>query len=505
MSDNKRIAKNTLYLYFRMIFTMMVSLFTSRIVLAKLGIDDYGLYNAVGGIVGFLSFLNGALSTGSSRFLTYELGAAKNDRLKRTFSTLLTAHALLALFIVIIAYTVGLFFLYDKLVIPVERFNSALMVYHISIATSVVTILQVPYNASIISHEKMNVFAYTSIFEVIAKLVICYLLGIGDVDKLVLYASYIFTVHIGLSIFNLFYCKNHFNETSIKLTWDTEILRPILSFSSWSLFADGTTTLSKQGILVLLNMFFPASVVAARSISLQVNSAANQLVQNFRVAVNPQIVKLYASEKYAESKDLLILSTKIAYYLMLCISIPIYFFSDEILHIWLGNNVPELTSIFLKIVVIQSLFQVFDRSFYVPLYAKGQLKENAIITPIAEFLAFPAVYILFKFGFSPIALSWAYLIDAIVIGLLIKPILLIKIVDYSFKDILNAVVPCLHVSLASIAIMEMFCHICYSRSFVSITLLSIVSIFFTIISAYMFGVSPKTRAQINNYLIKTVK
>lgn len=325
MSDNKRIAKNTIYLYFRMILTMLIALYTSRVILEKLGVDDYGIYNAVGGIVGFLSFLNSALATGSSRFLTFELGVGDEEKLKRIFSSLLTVHIILAGIVALIAETVGLWFLYHKMVIPPDRMQVAVYAFHISILTSVLTITQVPYGATIISHERMNVYAYASIFEVSAKLGICYLLGYGNVDRLILYAFLIFIVQAILIVFYRFYCRYHFSETKFSFIWDKSILKPVLSFSGWSLFADGTTALSKQGVLILLNMFFAPAVVSARAISLQVNSAANQLVNNFRTAVNPQIVKLYAVKDLEGSKKLLLFSTNVSYYLMLMISLPLFF------------------------------------------------------------------------------------------------------------------------------------------------------------------------------------
>ena len=450
MSDNKRIAKNTIYLYFRMILTMLIALYTSRVILEKLGVDDYGIYNAVGGIVGFLSFLNNALATGSSRFLTFELGVGDEEKLKRIFSSLLTVHIILAGIVALIAETVGLWFLYHKMVIPPDRMQVAVYTFHISILTSVLTITQVPYNATIISHERMNVYAYASIFEVGAKLGICYLLGYGNVDRLILYAFLIFIVQAILIVFYRFYCRYHFSETKFSFIWDKSILKPILSFSGWSLFADGTTALSKQGVLILLNMFFAPAVVSARAISLQVNSAANQLVNNFRTAVNPQIVKLYAVKDLESSKKLLLFSTNVSYYLMLMISLPLFFLADPILHFWLGDNVPEYTTIFLQIVVVQSLFQVFDRSFYVPLYVKGQLKENAILTSLFDFLPFPVVFVLFKIGYSPVALSWAYLISSVIIGLIVKPILIIKLVDYTWREVFSVFVPCLRVTLIAV-------------------------------------------------------
>ena len=303
-SSNKRIAKNTIFLYFRMMFTMLVALYTSRVILQKLGVDDYGIYQAVGGIVGFLSFINNALATGSSRFLTYALGENNFEKLRKTFSTTLNVHIVIALFVTIIAETVGLWFLHNKMVIAPERLSAAEYVYHLSIITAAFTLTQVPYNATIIAHEKMSIYAYVSIIEVSAKLAICFLLSIGNFDKLKLYATLLLIIQIGLMIFYRIYCRNKFEESHFSMSFDRKIFKEIAGFSGWSLFASSSTALNSQGILLLLNMFFSPAVVAARAISLQVNMAANQFVTNFRTAVNPQIVKKLAS------KDVQSFSTK---------------------------------------------------------------------------------------------------------------------------------------------------------------------------------------------------
>ena len=501
MSDNKRIAKNTIYLYFRMILTMLIALYTSRVILEKLGVDDFGIYNAVGGIVGFLSFLNSALATGSSRFLTFELGSGDEVKLKRTFSSLLTAHIILAGIIVVLAETVGLWFLYHKMVIPQERMNAAVFAFHISILTAILTITQVPYNASIISHERMNIYAYASIYEVVARLGVCYLLDVGSIDKLVLYSTLLFVVQFTLILFYRVYCRYQFAETKFSFNWDRSILKPILAFSGWSLFADGTTALSKQGVLILLNMFFAPAVVSARAISLQVNSAANQLVNNFRTAVNPQIVKLYAARDFDGSKKLLLFSTNVSYYLMLMISLPLIFLADPILHFWLGNNVPEYTTIFLQIVVAQSLFQVFDRSFYVPLYAKAQLKENAILTPLFDFLPFPMVYVLFKLGYSPVALSWAYLISSMIVGLVVKPILIVRYVGYTWREIFSVFIPCLRVTALAV-LLSVWCYLFIPKSSAWIYVIeALLMMFFSILVSYFWGFDKAMRERINGFIL----
>ena len=447
-SGNKTITKNTLFLYFRMMLTMVVTLFTSRVILQKLGVDDYGIYQAVGGIVGFLSFINGALSTGSSRFLTYALGEGDWEKLKKTFATTLNIHILIAVLVVIIAETVGLWFLHNQMLIAPERMGAAVYTYHLSILTALFTLTQVPYNASIIAHERMSIYAYMSIFEVSAKLGICYLLTIGTYDRLKLYATLLFLVQLSVMFFYRYYCSRNFKEARFSLGFDKKIFKEIAGFCGWSMFARTSLALKSQGVLILLNMFFSSSVVAAHAISLQVNMAANQFVSNFRQAVNPLIVKKYAAGNYDDSKHLLLESTKYSYYMMYMVSLPVCILAYPLLKLWLGV-VPEYTVAFLQIVIVQSLFQVFDTSFYTALYAKGQLKQNALISPMLGFVVFPITYILFKFGYSPLTLSWTLFIVYAILGLIVKPVLVIRIVDYTWNDIWKVFRPCLLVTMAS--------------------------------------------------------
>lgn len=450
-SSNKTIAKNTIFLYIRMMVTMVVSLYTSRVILQVLGVDDYGIYQAVGGIVGFLGFLNAAMSAGTSRFITFGLGEGDEVKLKKIFSTTLTGHIILALLIVVIAETAGLWFQHNKMVIPPDRLNATLWVFHLSVLTAFFTLTQIPYNACIIAHEKMSVYAYVSIIEAVLKLAIVYLLMIGHMDKLILYAILLAVLQLSILTYYRFYCVRRFVEARFKLSMDKKLFKEIAGFSSWSLFANGSIALNSQGILILLNMFFAPSVVAARAISLQVNSAANQFVNNFQTAANPQIVKLYAAKEYEKSKQLLLQTTRFSFYLMLLLSLPICMTAEPLLKLWLGI-VPEYSVIFLQIIIVQSLFHVFDVSFYRALFAKGQLRENALISPTLGFVQFPIVYVLFKMGCSPVALSWASLVTTILLGMVVKPILIIKIVNYTWADVISVFKPCLCVTLASLPI-----------------------------------------------------
>lgn len=506
-TNNKTIAKNTIFLYFRMLFTMIVSLYTSRVVLEILGVDDFGIYQTVGGVVTMLSFLNGALSTGSSRFLTFELGRNDFDKLKRTFSTVLNAHIILAILIVLIAETGGLWFVYNKLVIPEERMEAAILAYHLSILTAFFNITQVPYSASIISHEKMGIYAYMSIIEAVLKLAVVYALMIGGIDKLKLYALLLCAVQIGIVLFYRYYCNRKFKETHFSFAWDREILKDVLCYSGWNLFANTAIALKNQGATIMLNIFFSPAVVSARAIANQVNMAANQFIQNFRTASNPQIVKKYAAGDFEGSKKLLLVSTTISYYLMLILCLPICLVTEDLLNIWLVE-VPDYTVPFLQLTIITSLFQVFDTSFYTALYAKGQIKENALVSPTLGFIAFGTVYVLFKLGFSPLSLSWALFTDYALLGFVIKPFLIIKIVGYTWKDILSVFIPCIKVSIAAVPvpfIFYLYQDTIFSNHilrFVCIVLISVISVAITV---WTIGLDNDVKEKMSSIFLRKLK
>lgn len=494
------IAKNTVFLYFRMLFVMGVTLYTSRVILETLGIVDFGIYQTVGGIVGMLTFINSALSTGNSRFITFELGKNDPQKLRRTFVTTVNIQLLLCVFVLIVAETIGVWFVKKKLLIPPETLGPALWAYHLSIITTIFNLISVPYIASIISHEKMNVFAYIGIIEVCAKLSIVYLLNLSTIDKLILYAILLLIVQILITLFYYIYCITHFSETHYQAILDRSIFKGIASFSGWSLFAASSRALNNQGILVVLNMFFSPAIVTARALSLQVNNAANQFVSNFRTAVNPQIIKQYALGNYSESKKLLLTSTKFSFYLMLLLSLPICIGAENLLNLWL-KEVPNYTVIFLQLVIIQSLFQVFDTSFYTALYAKGDLKANALISPTLGFIMFPTVYFLFKAGFSPVTLSWASLILYAILGLIIKPYLIIRIVNYSWNEILSVYKPCCTVSVISGILSYFIASLIHYKGLIGFMLTTMICWAISIPAIYYLGVSVKFRIKLKKQII----
>ena len=505
-SNNKTIAKNTIYLYFRMMFTMLVSLYTSRVVLKVLGVEDFGTYQAVGGIVIMLSFVNSALSNGTSRFLTYELGTGDYEKLRKTFSSLLSLHIIIAIITVLVAETIGLWFVMNKLVIPDGRMEAALFVYHMSVLTSVITITQVPYNATIISHEKMGVYAYLSIFEVVTKLLIVYVLILFGWDKLKLYALLLALLQIATALYYRHYCVKNFSETRNSFILDKSIVKEVLGYSIWNLISSISIPLKNQGLIILINMFFSPAVVTARALANQVNMAANQFIQNFRTAANPQIVKRLASGNIQGSKALLLSSTKYSYFMMLALCLPICLLTEPLLKLWLGD-IPEYTVIFLQLTIITSLFQVFDNSFYTALYAVGRIKENALISPMLGILTFPITYFLFKLGHSPIIVAWILLIMYVLLGVIVKPILIVKYASYKWREITDVFIVCFKVTLLS-SIFPMIFYFYKEKLFESDITSNIILLFICLLSTtvaiWYIGLEPQIKSKIISAVKKEI-
>ena len=450
MADNKRIAKNTLFLYFRMILIMGVTLYTSRVILDKLGITDYGLYSVVGGVVGMLSFLNGTLSTGTSRFLTYELGAGNNDRLKRTFSTAFYTHLILSAIFFLIMETGGMWFLYNKLVIPPDRLMACVWVFQFSILTTIIAITQVPYTAVIMAHERMSIYAYVSIFEAVAKLLVCYLLAIADFDKLIFYAVLVAIVQLIVALYYRFYCSRHFAESRLKWIFDKDILRSLMSFSGWNIMANVTEMLKLQGIIVLLNMFFAPAVIAAQALANQVSAAMMQFVNNFRTAINPQIIKLYAAGDKDGSKRLTLSTTVYCFDLILMLGLPAIMVMYWLLNLWLVE-VPEYAVIFTQYIIVRNIMGTFSAAFYIPMMAANRIKSNSVAAVYLGIGEFVLLYILLKLGFGVMWVQYLSLFLAFSFSFIVKPYILYKEIDYTLKELFVCYWACAKVLLLSLA------------------------------------------------------
>lgn len=484
--NGKRIAKNTIFLYFRMLLIMGVTLVTSRIVLDKLGTTDYGIYGAVGGVVAMLGFLNGTLSTGTSRFLTFELSRKKNSRLKETFNTAFISHFILSLIVIVILETIGVWFVSHKLIIPPERLSATVWTFHMSVLTIFVSIIQVPYMSAIIAHENLSIYALVGIFEASAKLGIVYLLSIGNWDRLVLYAILVVIVQILVAFFYIYYCIKNYKESHIELKVNNSIFKEMLSFSGWSLLANLSQILSSQGLIVIMNMFFLPAVVAAQTIGNQLASAIMSFVGNFRTAINPQIIKLYAAEAYAESRKLTLETSIYVFELILLFSLPMVVLMEPLLELWLVA-VPEYTVAFSQYIVISQLFNVYNNSFYIPMTASGKLKGNSYASLLLTLFAFITLYILFKSGWDVMWIQYISIIQVIISSFIIKPVILCKYIpDYSWSLILKNEFQCLKISVLPVIVTLII-----SRTYDVFTFLDMVIVFISIfaavcISALMF-------------------
>lgn len=449
IASNHRIAKNTMLLYIRMLFLMAVSLYTSRVILDKLGVVDFGLYNAVGGVVGMLSFLNGTLTNGTVRFLTYELGVGNFDVLKRTFSTAFFVHTILAFFIVIVMETGGLWFLYNKLVIPPDRLQACVWVFHLSILSAFINITQVPYGAIIQAHEKMGVYAFISIFEGLANLGICYLITISNSDKLVFYAVSVTIVSFITAMFYRTYCISHFPESKLNFVFDKSIFKSIIGFVGWNITANMAETLRNQGVLVIINMFLAPVVLAAQAIANKVSNAIMQFVNNFRAAINPQIIKLYAAGDKAESKKLTLETTVFCFDLILVLGLPAIVVMDKLMHLWLVE-VPDYAVIFTQWIIINNILGTFNSAFYTPMLAANKIKTNALAAVLLGFTQFIILYFMLKAGFNPMWIQYMNVALCVAFSFFVKPYILHKYIEYELKELFRCYFTCFKVLVLSL-------------------------------------------------------
>ena len=398
--NNKRIAKNTLLLYFRMILTMLVSLYTSRVILNALGITDYGIYNVVGGVVAMFSLLSGSLSSAVTRFLTFELGKNDLKQLKKVFSISITIHIALAAIILIVAECVGVWFLNNKMNIPKERILAANWVLQFSILTFIIKIISVPYNASIIAHEHMKAFAYVSIIEVSFKLLVAFLVVWLPFDKLIIYAFMLAIVALLIRLIYGIYCKRQFEECSYHFTYDKNLIKKMTGFAGWNFIGASSSILRNQGVNILLNLFCGPAVNAARGITMQVNSAINNFATNFMMAINPQIIKSYASREHHYMMTLIFQGARLSFYLLFFLSLPVLIETEQILTLWL-KQVPEHTINFVRLILIFTLIESLSGTMITAMSATGKIRNYQLVVGGLQTLNFPISYIFLKIGFNP--------------------------------------------------------------------------------------------------------
>jgi O-antigen/teichoic acid export membrane protein len=443
LETNKRIVKNTLLLYIRMLFSLGVSLYTSRVVLNVLGVEDFGIYNVVGGVVAMFALINASLSAASQRFITFELGKLSDQKLVETFSAVVTIHAILAIVIFVLAETIGLWFLNTRLNIAISRIDAANWTYQCSVFSFLTALLSVPYNAAIVAHEKMKAFAYIGIIEVVLKLAVVYVLVFVKIDKLKLYAVLILLVAVIVRLIYGYYCRNKFAECKFKLLWHKEIFLRIASFAGWSFIGTSSVVLMTEAVSILLNMFFTVIVNAAQGIAMQVQSAITGFVSNFMTALNPQITKSYASGDHKYMMTLVQQGARFSFYLIFFISLPLLIETESILKLWL-KIVPDYTVIFVRLTLIYSIFQTLSNTLITAQLATGNIKTYQIVIGGLQMLNLPFSYVALRIGFPPqstmviaIAISFFCLSARIY---LLRSIIKLPVAHYLQHVVLNVIV-----------------------------------------------------------------
>jgi len=490
-STNKRIAINTGMLYFRTFFTMGVSLYTSRVILNALGVEDFGIYNVVGGIVVMFSFLNYAMGASTSRFLIFELGKKDYKQLKKVFSATLTGHILIAFVVFIFAETIGLWFLTHKLVIPEARISVTHLVYQLSIVSSLVSLTQVPYNAAIIAHERMNVYAYVTIVDVVLKLMVAYLLYIGNFDKLKIYAILVFLVTLTIAMIYRIYCKKNYEECSYSFQWDKALYKKLFSFSVWDSYGALAVLGMGQGLNLLLNMFFGPTVNAARGIAYQVQTAISGFGNNFMLAVKPQIIKLYAENNIAQMMKLVFASSRYSFFLIYILSLPLLLETPFVLELWL-KIVPEHTVSFCRLILINELIWSMRSPIVTSFHAVGQIKVANLVCGTLFYFIVIASYFCLKMGFSPESVFIVTIVVSVMVQIT-ELFLLKRLIKYSVWAYTKQVVwLCLLVVIAS-AIFPYMLSTMLAPGYLRFLVIGFTCVITVAISVYSIGIDKETR------------
>lgn len=501
MADSKRIAKNTAFMYVRMGLTMVISLFSVRIVLQTLGAEDYGVYNVTCGVVTMLAFLNNALSSSTQRFLSYEMGKSNTIKVIQIFRNSLFLYIILSILVLTLAETLGLWFVNYKLVIPLERIAAANWIYQFSIISFCLTIMQAPFIASLISHERMGVYAYISIVESVLKLgmiaILCYFPG----DKLIIYGLCMLGLTIAISAFYIIYSTLSFEECKIKLSADKDILNEICGFTSWGMLGAISNIFMGQGVNLILNIFFGPLINAARALAFQVDAAINTLIQNFYIAARPQVTKEFAKGDNESTMQLFSLVTRIGFFLMFTMSLVFILEADFILSLWL-TTYPKYTTTFTRLTMVSLLIMSLNPPLNMLVNASGNIKYYQIFGSIINTLVLPCSYIsLLQFN-TPVLPFIIVIIFSVanVVNVCIFANRNAGLNVHHYLNLLNRIfLVCFISSILPLAI-------CFNMedSVFRLICISGVTFIMMLISAYIISFSKEEKSAIRNYLKKHV-
>lgn len=502
-SNSKRIAKNTLLLYLRMFLIMAISIYTSRVILNALGVDDYGIYNVVGGFVGLFAVVNASLVSAIVRFITTEQGIGNLENEKKIFCTSINVEIIVASIVLLLAETLGLWFLNERMVIPAEKLFAANVVYQLSLASFVISLISIPYTASIVAHEKMSAFAYISIIDAIWRLVVAYVICVIDDNRLIVYAILLSFVTILVQFIYIVYCKRKFPECIYHLLFDKEILGRMLRFAGWETIGSSASVVRDQGLNVMLNLFFGPAVNAARGISMQVYTAVINFVNNFSMALNPQIYKAYAQDNRDYLMKLVFNGARLSYYLMFLLSLPILINTPYILELWL-KNVPEHTVTFVRLVLITGLISAFSETLVTTQNATGKNKWYQIIIGGTNFLTLPIAYLFLWLGYAPESVFFVTIFIEIVRLFLRLPILK-RMVDIDIRRFLKEVILMPFVISIEASIIPWVAKENVDANFINFVFISLLCVISVLTIVYIQGLNREERQLVVNQAGKMLK
>ena len=490
--NNKRIAKNTMMLYIRMLFSMLVTLYTSRVVLDKLGVSDFGIYNVVGGIATIFTFVNTAMTSSTQRYLIFELGKKKKSKINEVFCLSVMNHFLMVIMVVVLCETIGLWFLDNKLNIPDERMAAATVCFHVSIAVTALMIINTPFNADVIANEKMSFFAYISIVEVVCRLLVVYLISFVNFDRLITYSFLLLFVQFFINICYYMYCRKNFMESRLRFIKDWKLQKEMLSFSSWTLIGHLSNVLGNQGLNFLLNMFFGPTVNAARGIALQCQNAILRFGANFQIAIHPQITKAYAARELERSRNLFYKSINYTFYLLILLSLPVFMEIDFILSIWL-KVVPAHTSMIFRYMVIATMIECISSPTICVAEATGKIKRFQLISYSVVITILPVAYIIFKFGGS-LETVFALTVLFSIVTFIIRFLLIKRVINTSFSHLLKNVVAKFIAIIIVASFIPLILIYMMDDGWLRFLLVLIAGFFTTIISIWTIGLSTNEKA-----------
>lgn len=502
-ANNSRIAKNTVFLTIKMFVVLIVSLYTVRVILRELGTVDYGIYNVIGGMVSMFGFLNAAMNNATQRFYNYEMGKNGYKGGKKVYNAALVIQFILSIITLILLESIGMWFLYNQMTIPEDRFDVAFWIFQFSSLGLLMVIMQIPFSAAIIAHERIDYFALVSIIDVFLNLAIAIAIPYSPIDKLFFYGLLFLIIKILNFLFYYVFAKIKFDELKFEPHYEKPFIKEMLSFSGWNLFGSLSKTGKEQGFNMLLNVFFGPTVNAARGLAYQISASAQSFVNTITTSARPQLTQAYAQGNVKRSIYIMHMISKLSYMSVLLLSIPICYEIYFILYIWLGDTVPDHTHAFVRLVILASLIRIFSPPTSFLVHATGKMKKYQICTSIVTISFIPAAYVFLKFGASP-ELVFGVAAFFTFLSLTVAIYITSTLIDFSIKTYLRQVTLPMMVITVIAALICLAPHFMLEEGWVRLFAVSLLSLFTTIVGGYLIGLNKKEQTAISEIVRKKV-